>query len=130
MKNKHVQNSRSKIWLLLILVLMVILCGLLVWASYPAGSADLSQTDIPVILIYGTLDPRVDDAAVLDRQHLLPEDTLYVRIDGGDHHQFGSYEIDPENDHATIERKVQHEQIVQPTLDLLKFAASSIGDIN
>jgi predicted esterase len=101
------------------------IAGLVIWASYPAGNADLSGTDIPVALIYGTLDPRVNDAAVSQRKHLLPADTLYVRIDGGDHHQFGTYKIDPKNDHATIGRAAQHEQIVQPTLELLKLAASS-----
>ena len=53
------------------------------------------------------------------RAHLLPEDTLYIRIEGGDHHQFGSYQIDPGDHLATISRTSQHQQIVQATLKLL-----------
>ena len=93
--------------------------GLAIWASYPANSADLSDYDLPVVSIYGSHDPGINDDSVAERRHLLPEDTQYVRIDGGDHHQFGSYEIKPENDHATISRMSQQEQIIQSTLDLL-----------
>jgi predicted esterase len=94
--------------------------GLAIWASYPADNADLSDSDLPVVSIYGSLDPRVNGASVTERQHLLPADARYVRIDGGDHHQFGSYEIDPRDHYATISRDLQHEQIVQATLDLLR----------
>ncbi len=93
--------------------------GLAIWASYPADNADLGDSELSVILIYGSRDPRVNDSSVTERQYLLPADTVYVRIDGGDHHQFGSYEIDPKNHHATIGRDLQHEQIIQATLDLL-----------
>lgn len=93
--------------------------GLAIWASYPADSADLSDADLPVILIYGNLDPRVNDESVAERQHLLPADTRYLRIDGGDHHQFGSYEITPKEHHATIDRASQQEQIIEQTLNLL-----------
>ena len=93
--------------------------GLVIWASYPPDKADLSSLRIPVVLIYGSRETRVTISSVADRQHLLPEDTIYVRIEGGDHHQFGAYEIDPENHLATISRDVQHTQIIDPTLDLL-----------
>ena len=63
--------------------------GLMIWASYPAGNSDLSDADIPVVSIYGSLDPKVNDSSVVERKVLLPEDTQYVRIQGGGHHQFG-----------------------------------------
>ena len=85
--------------------------GLAIWASYPADNADLSGTDIPVASIYGSGDPRVNDGSISERRHLLPDDTVYTRIDGGDHHQFGSYEIDPQDHHATIDRASQQQQI-------------------
>ena len=94
--------------------------GLMIWASYPAGNADLSDFDIPVVSIYGSLDPGVNDNSVAERKDLLPDDTQYVRIEGGDHHQFGSYEIKPEDDHAAISRASQHEQIIQATLEILQ----------
>jgi pimeloyl-ACP methyl ester carboxylesterase len=96
------------------------IAGLAIWASYPASNADLSDANLAVVLIYGTLDPTVNDESVNERRHLLPANTHYVRIDGGDHHQFGSYEIRPEEHHATIDRAAQQEQIVEQTLDLLQ----------
>jgi predicted esterase len=93
--------------------------GLAIWASYPPDSADLSGLDIPVVSIYGSRETRVTDSSVAERQHLLPADTVYVRIEGGDHHQFGSYEIDPEDHRATINRSSQQDQIIEPTLNLL-----------
>ena len=65
--------------------------GLAIWASYPPNSADLSNLDIPVVSIYGSRELRVNDTSVGERKYLLPEDTNYIRIEGGDHHQFGSY---------------------------------------
>ena len=102
--------------------------GLAIWASYPADNADLSSSDIPVALIYGSRDPRVNDSSVSERRHLLPDDTSYARIDGGDHHQFGSYEVDPRDDHATIDRASQQQQIIQATLTLLEFIQATVGD--
>lgn len=94
--------------------------GLAIWAAYPPGNADLSSLALPVVLLYGSRETRVTDSSVAERQHLLPADTLYVRIEGADHHQFGSYEIDPRDHRATIDRVSQHDQIIQQTLNLLE----------
>ncbi len=94
--------------------------GLTIWASYPANNADLSELDIPVISIYGSREHRVNETSVMERQHLLPADTHYIRIEGGDHHQFGSYKINPEDHLATTSRASQQEQITHSTLELLR----------
>jgi pimeloyl-ACP methyl ester carboxylesterase len=99
--------------------------GLAIWASYPAGNADLADADIPVALVYGSHDPRVNDDSVAQRRHLLPADTHYVRIEGGDHHQFGSYEIKPQEDHAIIDRSAQQKQIIEQTLVVLEAASET-----
>ncbi len=93
--------------------------GLAIWASYPADNVDLSDLDIPVISIYGSRELRVNDTSVAERRHLLPGDTRYIRIEGGDHHQFGSYEISLEEHLATTSRDTQHQQILEATLELL-----------
>lgn len=94
--------------------------GLAIWASYPPNSADLSSLEIPVVSIYGSRELRVNDTSVGQRKHLLPENTLYIRIEGGDHHQFGAYVIDSSDDLATISRESQHEQIIAATLPVLE----------
>jgi len=97
-----------------------IIDGLVIWASYPADSTDISDLEIPVVSIYGSRELRVNDVSVGERKHLLPEDTLYIRIEGADHHQFGSYEINPKDHLATISRASQHDQIIQATLEMLR----------
>jgi dienelactone hydrolase len=99
--------------------------GLVIWASYPPDKADLSDLALPVTLIYGGRETGVTDDAVAERQHLLPADTVYVRIEGGDHHQFGSYEINPKDDLAAISRDAQHEQIIQATLAVLETVSAA-----
>lgn len=93
--------------------------GLAIWASYPANSADLSERDLPVTMIYGELDEGVDRPVVEEKKVLLPPDTVYLEIPGGDHHQFGTYFVDPGVDRSTTPREVQQNLIVQGTLDLL-----------
>ncbi len=97
-----------------------IIDGLAIWASYPADSTDISDLDIPVVSIYGSREVRVNDTSIGERKHLLPEDTHYIRIEGGDHHQFGSYEIDPQDHLATTSRASQHQQIIEATLEILR----------
>jgi dienelactone hydrolase len=97
-----------------------IIDGVAIWASYPPDNTDISDLDIPVVSMYGSRELRVNDASVGERKYLLPEDTLYIRIEGGDHHQFGSYEINPRDHLATISRASQHEQIIQATLEILR----------
>lgn len=95
------------------------IAGLAIWASYPADNTDVSDLDIPVVSIYGSRELRVNDSSIAERKHLLPADTHYLRIEGGDHHQFGSYEINPEEHLATTSRASQQQQVLQVTLDLL-----------
>ena len=95
------------------------IAGLAIWASYPADSTDLSSALLPVYSIYGELDEGVDREGVGARKHLLPSDTVYVEISGGDHHQFGSYLVKDGVDHSTTPREIQQAEIIQATLDLL-----------
>jgi hypothetical protein len=100
-----------------------VIAGLAIWASYPPNSADLSDLELPVVSIYGSRELRVNDTSVGERKHLLPEMTRYVRIEGGDHHQFGSYETNPADHLATISRASQHAQIIAATLPILEAAS-------
>jgi len=93
--------------------------GLAIWASYPANSNDLSGMDLPVYMIYGELDDGVDKPMIEEKKRLLPADTVYLEIPGGDHHQFGSYLTKPGEDQSSILRAVQHDLIIQGMLELL-----------
>jgi len=99
------------------------IAGLAIWASYPADGADISGLNIPVVLMYGGNETGVTDENVGVRKHLLPPDTRYIKIEGGDHHQFGSYLLTTEENLATISREDQHAQIISAMLELLQSVA-------
>jgi len=94
--------------------------GLSLWASYPASSNDLSDSDIYVSSIYGTLDGLATKDKIDVSRELLPPDTTWVPIEGGNHAQFGWYGDQSGDYPATISRQDQQEQTLQAILDLLQ----------
>jgi len=93
--------------------------GIVFWASYPASSNDLSGSTIKVTSIYATLDGLATQDKIDASRKLLPADTTWVQIVGGNHAQFGWYGPQPGDNPATISRVEQQAQAVQSTLDLL-----------
>jgi hypothetical protein len=100
--------------------------GIILWASYPAKSDDLSDQDIDSLSIFGTRDGLSTINKIKASEPLLPPHTLWVVIDGGNHAQFGWYGSQPGDNQATISRQEQQEQIVQATLDFLETMDSGI----
>jgi len=86
--------------------------GLFFWASYPAGSDDLSGTGIPVISIYATLDGLATSEDIESSRLLLPPGTIWVEIQGGNHAQFGWYGEQGGDNPATISRESQQTEII------------------
>jgi len=97
-----------------------IIDGLALWASYPAGSNDLSAQSIAVTSIYGTNDGVATPDQVLAARPLLPDNTTWVPIEGGNHAQFGWYGPQEGDNPATISREEQQAQIVSATISLLE----------
>jgi hypothetical protein len=95
--------------------------GLALWASYPAGSDDLSGfTGLAATSIYGTADGVASTEDVLAGAALLPADTVWVPIEGGNHAQFGWYGPQSDQDIATISREEQQAQIIAATVETLE----------
>ena len=94
--------------------------GLVLWASYPASSNDLSDSNTKVLSIFGTQDGLATKDKIDASRELLPADTTWVPIEGGNHGQFGWYGDQPGDNPATISRQDQQAQIIQATLDFLK----------
>jgi Alpha/beta hydrolase family len=92
--------------------------GLVLLASYPAESTDLSAIDVPTVLIYGTEDGVSGDVfeASLAR---MPADTVLVEIEGGNHAQFGDYGPQKGDGTASISREQQQRLTVEEILDVL-----------
>ena len=97
--------------------------GLLLWAAYPASTDDLSGRTLAVTSIYGTHDGMaLGDKTATAR--LVPGNTRWVAIEGGNHAQFGWYGPQSGDGTATISREEQQRQIVAATLELLSGLAA------
>jgi len=91
--------------------------GLVFWASYP--DINLSQFNLTVASISGTMDGLSTPDKIATSVAMLPPDTEFVAIDGGDHAQFGWYGEQPGDNAASISRDEQQAQTVQATVALL-----------
>lgn len=94
--------------------------GLLLWAAYPASSDDLSGLNVEVTSIYATRDGLSTGEKIDQSRSLLPVDTIWMAIEGGNHAQFGWYGNQPGDLPAEISREAQQEQIVAASIALLE----------
>jgi hypothetical protein len=93
--------------------------GLVLWAAYPAGSTDLSTSDLSVVAIFGTRDGLVSEEDLEIARQLLPPATRWVAVEGGNHAQFGLYGPQAGDNPAELEWQAQQDQVVGATLELL-----------
>ena len=107
--------------------------ALVLWASYPPSSDDLSGwNDFPVLSIYGTQDHGMTSEKGVSTRVLLPKSTCWVVIQGGNHAQFGAYGLQPGDGTAEIPAAAQQTQIVDATvsfLDAVERAASGTSSV-
>jgi len=94
--------------------------GLVLWASYPASNDDLSESNLAVASISATFDGLTTEDDIEASRSLLPYDTIWYVIEGGNHAQFGWYGPQPGDLQATISREDQQDQIVEATIGLLQ----------
>ncbi|HEY0603702.1 MAG TPA: alpha/beta hydrolase [Herpetosiphonaceae bacterium] len=94
--------------------------GLVLWASYPPDSASLAERPLRVASIFGTRDGVATSENIEASRPLLPQDTSWVAIEGGNHAQFGWYGAQSGDLQATISREEQQAQTVAATLAILE----------
>ncbi len=94
--------------------------GLVLWAAYPAENNSLAASPLRVVSVYGTRDGLATPAKIEASRRLLPADTRFVAIEGGNHAQFGWYGPQDGDNAATISREAQKAQIVAATRQLLE----------
>ena len=99
--------------------------GVFFWASYPASSDKLSGQTLRVVSIYATLDGLATSDEIDASRPLLPADTTWVSIEGGNHAQFGWYGDQPGDNPATISREEQQAQVLEA---MRAFLESMPGD--
>ncbi|MBL8061932.1 MAG: alpha/beta hydrolase [Anaerolineales bacterium] len=88
--------------------------GVVFWASYPADDL-LRVKDIKAISIYGTNDGLATGDTIDASRDLLPEDTQFISIEGGNHAQFGSYGLQAGDNDADISPEEQWTQVADAT---------------
>lgn len=113
MAARYVKNSPDKVK------------GLVLLAAYPAGDDDLSKYNIGVVSIYGDRDAIATPQKVLAARPLLPSDTSWVEIKGGNHSQFAWYGLQPGDNEAGVTRQEQQAQVVAAILKLLDRVAGN-----
>jgi hypothetical protein len=94
--------------------------GIAFWDSYPPNSADLSNNDISVLSIFGTTNNFPNTENFDDKRILLPDDTIFVAIEGANHAQFGDYGPQKGDIVASISLTEQHERVAEIMLDFIK----------
>jgi pimeloyl-ACP methyl ester carboxylesterase len=65
--------------------------GLVFWAAYPAGNNSLADRGLSVVSIYATNDGLATGAKIDASRPLLPANTVWIPIEGGNHAQFADY---------------------------------------
>jgi hypothetical protein len=93
--------------------------GLVFWDSYPPNSADLSETDLAVLSVYGTTGgfPNTDN---FDQQRsLLPTGTEFRPIEGASHAQFGDYGPQKGDVVPSLSLAAQHDTVTEIMLEFI-----------
>jgi len=94
--------------------------GLILLAAYPASSSDLSKYDIDVLSIYGDQDLVLDIGKLEDTKILLPNNTEYHIIQGGNHAYFGNYGEQKGDGIALITREQQQLLTIEIIVSFIK----------
>src|SRR5690606_4427225 len=92
--------------------------------SHPRD-VDLSRLDVPVTKIVGTRDGLASPDEVKQNARLLPVQTRWVWVEGGNHSQFGWYGFPPMDRRPEISAADQRGIMTQAVLDLLDSVSSS-----
>lgn len=104
--------------------------GLSLWASYPGGSVDLSDSDLPTQSFAGSEDTVLNwenwDASIKQ----LPDNTDWITVEGGNHAQFGDYGPQEGDGDATISAEVQWNITTEKILELFENLDTTLAASN
>ena len=101
------------------------IAGLVLLGTTHPVELDLSRAAFPVTKLYATNDRIASPEKVQANRNRLPAHTQWVRIEGGNHVQFGYYAGQPGDGDATIAHARQQELIVGAILAMLQRLQSA-----
>ncbi len=90
--------------------------GIFYLAAYPAGNQSLADSEVKVLSISGTNDGLANPEKIAASIPLLPPDTDFFPIQGGNHAQFGWYGLQSGDSPADISREDQQAQVFEKLL--------------
>jgi pimeloyl-ACP methyl ester carboxylesterase len=96
------------------------LSGLAIIGSSHPRDHDLSSLRIPVTKIVGTRDGLATPREVRQNARLLPAQTRWIWIEGGNHSQFGWYGLQPLDRRPRINATRQRKEMIEGVLHLLR----------
>ena len=101
---------------------------LLLGTTHPKSvEYDLSKLPLPVLKIFASRDGLATPEKVLENRRLLPPQTVFHEIKGGNHSQFGYYGFQLGDYSATISREAQQEETLSLILSFLD--KNQLGDV-
>lgn len=86
--------------------------GVFFLASYADEGGSLKASRLSILQITGTDDGVLNQEVWEESKANLPAETVFVRIDGGNHGQFGSYGMQKGDNEPEIEERQQLESVV------------------
>ena len=90
------------------------LSGLILFAAYPGEDTNIKN--LSVLSITASNDQIINKEKFEKRKENLPDDTIYISIEGGNHSQFGSYGFQNKDGKAAISREEQF-KIIKEEID-------------
>jgi pimeloyl-ACP methyl ester carboxylesterase len=103
------------------------LAGVVLIGTTHPRDVDLSPLTVPVTKIVATRDGLARPNAIEANRHLLPAATRWIRIEGGNHSQFGWYGFQPGDRFATLSADSQRAQMIAAVLETIRLAVDSLG---
>lgn len=93
--------------------------GLLLVGTSHSRETDLSGLRLDVVKVYGSEDGLPSEEEVEAFAHNLPDHTRFVRVEGGNHRQFGYYGWQLGDGDATIDRAAQKRATAETIVEQL-----------
>lgn len=93
--------------------------GVIFLGSYPLAASQLKNSGLAVLSVYGTLDGVSEPREVRAAELVLPANTVWVAIEGGNHAQFGYYGDQSGDNAAAISREEQQRQTAEAIINFL-----------
>ncbi len=94
--------------------------AMILLASYPRQSADISEKDLDVLSLYGSEDEVIDRERLQERKELLPPDARLKELEGANHAGFGQYGEQGGDGKAEISGSEQRRQTAEMIIEFLQ----------